>query len=533
MAVEQDAASFGQKLDWLKSVCKVTDGEIGAAVGVSDSLVCRWRKDKRVLDRRKEARTLERLARFLLEQALGCGQGSVLAGALGLDEAGIEAESRSCQLALAAFLYDGQAIRGGAARADAAQMRTTGLENSPQSPPQAPSQGQPQNPPQSPPQAPPQQAPPQACYFGFQGLLAAIQQLEQHMRGTTAKITAYLSLEHSRILCDPQAGRLWEGLWRLGGGSPVRLVFDKWDSPDEATRTLRGLLPFMQAGWLRLSLIKSTQKFFYSNISFFAEGAGLAGMVITTQPAGGLGESVSMLLGSPEYISGMAAVFARFDKNTKAVEKHLGLPSTKEEAVCFEQLFAPGADLKAVLDGVSLLYLDAESYLRLLSQNGVSSSQRAYRLQRFTQDKQRFESFLAGNRMTEVLSLAAIDQMLASGLITTPDLSFYSGTMKAERQILQALLGGMLSCLERQNNLSIYLSRHSGRPGFSCRLKGDSFVLLHSYQDSARHAAYSDTWLLVYEYHRQFEEALQDEELIKARDSVRTALRIRLESLGG
>jgi len=355
--------------------------------------------------------------------------------------------------------------------------------------------------------------------------------LEKHTRGAPAGITVYLSLEHSRIVREPSAERLWRTLRTLAGGNPVRLVFDNWTDAGEASKTLRALLPFMQTGELRLHLIKSTQKFFYNNISFYA---GEIGMVITAEPAGGFGNSVSMPVDNPDYIRGMGGVFARFDRNTKPLERHLGADSTKDEAVICARLYEPDGDLKTVIDGANLLYMDPDAYMKLLKLNGVTGSRRAYRLERFASDKQRFEAFLESGRATEIYYLPAFDDMIRSREIKTPDFSFHRGKVTADGDVLKSLFSGMTDLLGRRENLSVYLNRRiPPYSGFSCRLKGDSFVMLHSYGSGDPHVVWSDTWLLVYEYIRQYDEALRDENLITTRDAALAALRIRYESLGG
>jgi len=303
-------------------------------------------------------------------------------------------------------------------------------------------------------------------------------------------------------------------------------VFDNWTDAGEATKALRGLLPFMQTGRIRFCLIKSTQKFFYSNISIYAAGVGI---VVTAEPVGGFGGSVSMLVESPDYLKGMGGVYARFDKNIKNVEKHLNPSVTKDEAVYYGQLFDPGSDIKAVIDGADLLYMDKNAYLDLLKRNDVTGSQRAYRLDRFERDKRGFEELLESNRVTEVFSLPAFDRMISSQKIKTPDFSFHSGIINADKKVLGSLFAGMLDYLERYENLSVYINRQNLPYGdFSCRVKGDSFVLLHSYGNGAPHVVWSDTWLLVYEYMRQFDETLQDSDLITTRDAVKSALKMRL-----
>jgi hypothetical protein len=367
------------------------------------------------------------------------------------------------------------------------------------------------------------------CYFGLNGLLDVLTRLKQHVCDQSPRVTAYLSLEHAFIARKEESGMLWEALWNLGGGVPVRLVFDTWNNTVEAANTLRGLLTYMQKGWLRLYLIKSSQKFFYTNISFLVEGIGI---IVTTEPAGGFGDTISILIEQGGYLSSMSGVLNRFDKIAKPLEKHFNLPNTKDEAGCFKRLFEPGEDLRTVIDGANLLYMDAEAYKRLLKLNGIKYKQKDYRHKRFTEDKQLFETFLKTNSLTEILSLPAFDKMISSLELKAPDFLFHNGTVKVDKRILKNLFTGMLDCLERYGNLRLFLN-HQGVPmtDVSYRLKGDRFIMLHYYKDGKTHAVFSDTWLLIYEYYRYFDEAMRDDVLVTIRNSVKAALEIRLNKL--
>jgi len=149
-------------------------------------------------------------------------------------------------------------------------------------------------------------------------------------------------------------------------------------------------------------------------------------------------------------------------------------------------------------------------------------------MEKFQKDKQQFELFLESGHVTEIFNLTAFDRMIAEQKIITPDFSFSSGEVKANADILKSLFAGMIDSLERYGNLSIYLNCQ-GLSQMNCsqRIKGDCFALLHSYENGSTHAVYTDTWLAVYEYIRQFDETIQGTELITTSDAVKTALKIR------
>lgn len=489
MPNKQDATSFGKKLNWLKNTLSVTDGEIGAAAGASTPLVCRWRNGERSLDRIRDIGALQKLVDYFLRVADKRGNTAVIANALSVNIDTLTAES------ILTFMFDGKPIMTDDEDGD--------------SPPPSPPAGQ-------------------ICYFGMDGILNAVSALGEKMPGGKSEIVVYLSLEHAGILREPDAARLWDALVHINGDRPVRVVFDTWSNTatGEAAKTLLALMSFASKGSLRLHLVKSTQKFFYNNISFFAGGVG---MVITAGPVIG-GGIISVPVDSPEYISGVGTLFAKLDRNTKPVDKHLA----KDEASYYSRLYEPSGDVRAVIDGANLLYLDADAYLNLLKLNGIACSRRTYRMEKFQKDKRQFELFLESGRVTEIFSLKAFDRMIAERKMITPDFSFLSCGVKVTAEILKSLFSGMTDALERHGNLSVYLNRQ-GLPQTYCsqRLKGDSFALLHSYESGGAHAVYTDTWLAVYEYIRQFDEAAQDTELITTSDAVKTALKIRTESLRG
>jgi hypothetical protein len=323
--------------------------------------------------------------------------------------------------------------------------------------------------------------------------------------------------------------------------APVRVVFDGWtDHAEKAAQNLRALLPYVQTGKIRLSVINAPQKFFY-NLTFFAKNAG---MVITTEPVGSAGACISLLASAPDYIRGMAAVFADFDHMCTSLARHLDGASTKDEAVYTARLFEPFEDVQVYSGGVNLLYLEEDGYLSLLRQNGITGSQRSYRRQKFVEDKRHFEAFLGKGRLKEILSLPALDRMIAEGKLRTPDFSFHAGEVKADAVVLKNLLAGMLAAIRKYENLTVYLERETSESAdfagqeFTFRIKGDSSVLVYTRESGENipeggktHVVYSEHWRLVYEYIRQFREALQSEQLMNTKHAVETALRLRLERL--
>ena len=490
-----ETVSFGEKLQYMKTMYQVSDKEIGDFVGFVPSLVCRWRKGERTLDEYYDAPTIKRLAVFFIGRSVLKRAQPQLAEILSLAEADIEADNEICINALIKYMFDGHPIGDLVAKKipSAAVQETS------------------------------------SNFIGVQGVLDALSSLEKRLVNCPgAEISVYLSLEYSSLLQDEAAPGIWEVLYRMNRDEPVRVVFDGWmENAEHVTENLKAQLPFMQTGRIMLHLIKSTQKFFYYNLTFFAKGLG---MVITTEPAGGMGVNISLLTESPDYISGMGAVFADFDRISKSLTRHIG--GKKDEAVYYGRLFDPTEDLQIISDGISLLYMDEASYLSLLKLNGVKGSQRGYRHKRFIEDKQRFEYFLAEHRIKEIISLPGLDRMISESIIQTPEFTFHDGEIKADKGIMRGLIEGLMEYIEQYENLSVCLERSDElQKGFACEIKGDSFILLHSQYPGGSNMIYSDNWMLIYEYIKQFQEALQSEQLMNTKTAVKTALQLRRERL--
>ena len=490
--------SFGEKLNYLKSLFHVTDGEIGDGVNMTTSQVCRWRNGERNLDRYKDGNTAERLASFFIERAVLRRQRPRLAKLLSLSEADVESKNITCVNALLDFLYNGESIND---EPIADEKPAAGANDH------------------------------RGSFIGVRGVIDALLSMEEkitHKSG--AEISVYLSLEYSRLLQDEAVSEILALLYRMNRYRPVWVFFDSWqDDAEKATRNLKALLPFVQTGKIQLNLVVSTQKFFYYNLTFFTKGIG---MVITTEPAGGVGVSISILTESKDYIAGMGAVFADIGRISKTIAKYIEPDSLKEGASYFARLFETTGDIRARYDGINLLYLDEADYLKLLKINGVTGSRRGYRHDKFIKDKRRFDLFLEQNRVKEIVSLYGIELMIRENKVNSPDLSFIDKEIKADNTILRGLISGLLRYMEKYKNLSVFLEYAAGGGcEFSCRIKGDAFVLLHTRQNSKTHAIYSDNWMLVYEYIKQFQDILQSGGLINTKDAVRSALQMRLDNI--
>ena len=237
--------AFAEKLDWLKKTLRVTDAELGAALNIHGSAVCHMRKGRRTLDPIRNAQALKNLADFAFQCAM---------------KRGIHVLDTYDAETLIAYLFEDS-------------------------------------------------SPGQTCWFGLEGILFALAQLN-----ASTEITVYLSLEHARVLRESDAV-FWKKVCAVNGGRALRLAFDAWHDADEAGATLRSLLPSVRMGLLSTHIIRSTQKFFYSDITFYSA----VGMVIAAEPIPGAG-CVVIPVQSPEYLATMGATLAKMYSQTEMVE---------------------------------------------------------------------------------------------------------------------------------------------------------------------------------------------------------------------
>jgi len=152
-------------------------------------------------------------------------------------------------------------------------------------------------------------SPGQTCWFGLEGILFALAQLN-----APGEIAVYLSLEHAHVLRESNTA-FWEKVCASNGGKALRLIFDAWRNADEASETLRSLLPSVQAGLLSTHIIRATQKFFYNDITFLSA----VGIVIAAEPTPGAG-CVVISVQSPEYLAAMGAALEKISLQAELTE---------------------------------------------------------------------------------------------------------------------------------------------------------------------------------------------------------------------
>ncbi|MCL2105825.1 MAG: RyR domain-containing protein [Oscillospiraceae bacterium] len=149
----------------------------------------------------------------------------------------------------------------------------------------------------------------QSCWFGLEGILFALARLR-----ASQGITVYLSLEHARILRESDIA-FWQKVCSVNGNKALLLVFDAWHDADEAEKTLRNLLPYVRMGLLNTHIVQSTQKYFYSDITFFST----VGIVIAAEPVPGAG-CVVIPVQSPEYLMTMGAALEKISLQAEVTE---------------------------------------------------------------------------------------------------------------------------------------------------------------------------------------------------------------------
>ena len=476
----------------------MTDREIGDFINTDRTLVCKWRAGGRTLERDDDSYTVNHLASFFIDRAILERRQARLAEILSLNETDVEADNEACINALVGFMFDGHPV-------DKAEEKKA---------PVAPDIETAGN------------------FIGVRGVLDALAILEKRLIDCiTPEITVYLSLDYSCLFQDEVAAEIWVMLFRMNRNRPVRVVFDGWmvDDSENVSENLKALLPYILAGKIQLYMIKQAQKYFYHNITFFAKGAG---MVITMEPAGGLSINISMLTESPDYVRSMGAVFASLDNLCISFARQIG--GTNDEAMYNGKLYESSEVVRMMSNGVNLLYMDEENYLSLLKLNGITGGKRSHRHNKFLKDKQRFEAFIEEHQIKEIISLPELDRMISESKLLTPDFSFHNGEIKADRDIITSLIDGLLGYIEQYNNLSVSLERGEvSQTGFTYRIKGEAYILIHSKNNGDPHMIYSDNWTLVYEYIGQFKDALQSNLLLNTKNAVRTALQLKRERLGG
>jgi transcriptional regulator with XRE-family HTH domain len=374
------------------------------------------------------------------------------------------------------------------------------------------------------------------AYLGMDGVRVSLGFLRDKAQSQSdaPETNVYISSEYSMLLTDPQAVFIWEYLYEMNGGRPVRVIFEQWKDRARTEQITACLTPFLHAGKLELLYLISSERYLCYNAVFYADGAG---MVMTTEPAGGAGNCVSLFLDNKSFVGPMGAVLDRLAKN--AVPMLRVWDSVKNRGAMDsrfydEILYTPG-DLDAVHYGMHLAYLPVDAYERLLKRNKLPPAQIRFRKNKFEEQKRKMDRLLRANRCREVYRFDALDRLLQTGRVDTTDL-FYANksSLLADENIIGALLRGMADALKNYPNLQMVFTRGglAAYADVSWRVKEDKFLLMHTAADSMKSVS-SDNWLLCRQYMRNFEEIWSSaHHAVHGKRTVIDALELRLQKLG-
>ncbi|MDL2238237.1 helix-turn-helix domain-containing protein [Christensenellaceae bacterium OttesenSCG-928-K19] len=486
-------ASFGQKLKTFMTDKKIKATELAGFLHVDPTLISKWTKGVRNVE--QDSLILPELTYYLSQK-------------IREPQPVIDEHLGQIRTAIKDWLYDGSDIM----EPDLSFLRKGGGGDDP--PPVQQGYG----------------------YLGMDGVRVSLGFLmEQVQRQKDAPETnVYISSEYSMLLTDPKAEPVWDYLYEMNGMRPVRVIFEQWKDKDRTEQITKCLMPFLHAGKMELLYLISSERYLCYNAMFYADGAG---MVMTTEPAGGAGNCVSLFLDNKSFVHPMGAVLDKLAKN--AVPMLRVWDSVKNRGAMDsrfydEILYRPG-DLDAVHHGMHLAYLSVDAYERLLKKNEIPAAQIRFRKKKFAEQKVKMDQLLQGNRCREIYRFDVLDRMLQSNVIETTDL-FYANRncLRADREIVEDLLHGMVDMLQKYGNLQMMLVRDELEEyaDVSWRVKEDKFLLMHTRTDSMKSVS-SDNWLLCRQYMRNFEELWGSTyQAVHGKKNVIDALTLRLQKLG-
>ncbi|MDR1815565.1 MAG: hypothetical protein LBR00_02645 [Clostridiales Family XIII bacterium] len=444
-------AEYGQKLKLLMDEYGIAGRELAEGVNVSPALVSKWRSGARAFQRKDED-AARRLAAFLVGR-IGARDLSRITGMI----------AEELPQKLAGWLFDGQRIE-----VDVARVRA-GWDASP---------------------APPQQD----VFLGTAGLQSALACFARRAHdGPDAaeralRIHVYLSSDESGILLQKDAAGLWDYLRGIGGGEPIRFVFEQNQDARRTADILRHLLPHIEEGACDPVAIASSGHHFCYNLSVLAENRC---MVMTTEPAGVPGSSVSLFVDAPEFVRPMTDVLGKLAAAGRPLVRRLATGRAETEAL--PAYFAEDGDVAVRSSALNLLYLSPEAFEEMLRPHVRAQLSRHNYTERFRKHKALFDAFLENNNRpggasySEVVSVDAIEDAVADSVLRVHDLGLpLEGDVRVGPEIVVAILSGMADCCERYPRCDIRLAQ-AGAAGAGAGadatwiLKGRARGLVHLY----------------------------------------------------
>ena len=368
------------------------------------------------------------------------------------------------------------------------------------------------------------------CFPGVNGFLTAVGMLEHAVQSriVTPPLTVYIASEKAELLLDAKISRsLWQRLYDICH-EPVRVILEQSGDADRLGGLLSSFMPYIRAGRIILNCVPGVERYFFYNLTVLARGAG---MVVALEPPAGKGEPVSLFLEDAAFVSGTASVLSSLGEASIPVLKLVR--DAGEELRLTRSCYDSAAVLSTRFGCINPLYADEESYGELLKANQLSYETRKYRMRRFIEMRQAFERFLESGRYRTIVSLAAIEELMRDQAISMPDLSFSEESgIVAPASFAAGLLRGMMNFLNRYPNLELLLVTDQAVVPELLFLKEDSFLLLKS-SEADRTCAYSDNWILLHEYEKQFESLWRSGKGVFGKANVLYTLSRKLQKMEG
>lgn len=482
-------ATLGQKLTFITKNNGITDEDLGEALGVVRSTVCKWRSGKLKFNKKEYA---SKVADFFVSNI----DRAWLLSLLPLPQDDSE-DDKALGARIAHYLFDGSDIILRPIIQDHI-FNDAPVKN-------------------------------EGCFLGMKGLSDALSLFSAHLRGEKEPppISVYLSSEYCSLLLEDRADLLWDYLYKINGNRPVIIIFERWQETGRVTKILQCLLPFILAKKLELHYIPSTERLFCYNISFVAKDKC---MVMTTEPAGAFGTCVSLYVDSKEFVVPMSKVLAKLTRLARPIAKHIELPRIETERV--NSLYTGVGDINAMFDCANLLYASVDGFHGFLEACNFSYDERLTPLSRFELQKNTFNNFLLRETNREIISLDAIDDFIVRSSMKIPELSFPAETsVPVSLEFIKEVLEGMVDYLERYRNLQIILTRGTGNRDVVWRLKEDRLIVLHSFGGNEKTCIYSENWLFIDHYMNLLEDAYRGKNTVRGKMNVISALQNRINRI--
>lgn len=323
------------------------------------------------------------------------------------------------------------------------------------------------------------------------------------MDGSTP-LLIYVSSEASAIITHRQIIHELQDAVRTRS-LQVRMLVQSANNSIASSKLVSAYMTLLVSGSLELCVIQSTPQTFTTTVNFVLPGQ--AALTVTETPQKNT-QPVLTTVRDHGVVEGMRENFERSLRFARPMMTAYDDSFARNIIdIFFEEYGVPGS-LDVIKCGLNPMYMTVEQYRRVLGTFGHSGEQYHWRYLEFGRFKAAMDQVLLDSRFREVLSLAKLREIAATGRCRMPSMYFMdTGVWKMNAEDCVNILDGYIDYLERVPNFHVILLDDETlfMPNSCWHMKCNKHIMIHSWDRDQPMMVYSDQMMLIDEFQKHFD----------------------------